>query len=192
MADETTPQAGTEPTTPAAVDTQANTEPTQAVEDVKGLPDWAQKLITELRSENGKHRKAKTEAEKQAAKAAEDAAKEQGKWKELYDSTKPKAERAEALEAFIADMLKAELAGVPDKLKGLVPAFDDPLKQLEWVRNAKDAGVLAGPTAPQTDAARGTGDTRTAQAANDKNKELDLARRLGLNNAAKLVEQGRI
>ena len=153
MADEMTAQAATTPEAQAAPDKQQTPPVAQdAAEDVNALPSWAQKTIADLRKESAGRRKAQADAERQAKDAAETAAKEQGKWRELYESAEPKAKRADTLEAFIGELVATELDAVPEKLRALVPEFDDPLKKLRWVRDAKAAGVLAAPIAPNTDA----------------------------------------
>lgn len=100
-------------------------------------------------------RKHKSAAEQAAAQAAEQSAIEQGKWKELYEKAKPLAERTTAAEAFIAELLEAETAAVPDKLKPLIPQ-GDALTTLRWVQQAKAVGILAAPQAPRTDAGAAT------------------------------------
>lgn len=153
MADEQTPQAGTTDAAPAtaAQPAAATAAPAQDAEDVNALPPFAQRLIADLRKEAASHRKAKTDAEKAAQAQAEQTAKEQGKWRELAEQYEPAAKRAQELEAFIAETLAAETASVPDKLKKLIPQ-GDPLTTLRWVREAKAAGILSAPAAPQTDA----------------------------------------
>ena len=100
-------------------------------------------------------RKAKDAADAAARKATEDAAKQQGEWQKLAEQYEPKAKRADALETFVGDLLATELSGVPDKFTPLIPAFDDPLRLLEWLRNARTAGMFAPPTAPDTGAGQG-------------------------------------
>ncbi|MCX7851807.1 MAG: hypothetical protein N2383_03385 [Caldilineales bacterium] len=123
-------------------------------DDLTALPTWAQDLIRDLRAENAQHRKAKQQAEQAAQAAATAAAKEQGRWRELAEQYEPKAKRAEQLEQFIHQLLEKELQGLPERLRTLVPAFDDPLQRLQWVQAARQAGVLAPPAPPQTDADR--------------------------------------
>ncbi len=65
-------------------------------DSVEALPEWAKKLVGDLRKENANHRKSKTEAEKAAEAAARQAAEEQGKYKELYEAQLQKALAAEA------------------------------------------------------------------------------------------------
>lgn len=100
-------------------------------------------------------RKHKDAADAAARKAADDAAKAQGEWQKLAEQYEPQAKRAEALEKFIAGMVEAETAAVPEKFKALVPAFDDPLAKLDWLRTARSAGMFAPLRAPNTDAGEG-------------------------------------
>lgn len=155
MAEEQTTQAVTTGAAQAAAaegaQTAATTTPTQEVEDVQALPAWARKIIDDLRKENAGHRTAKTKAEQAAAKAAEAAAAEQGKFKDLYEQAAPRAKQAEAYEAYFAERLDAELKAVPDRLKPLIPDLA-PLAKLRWLETARAAGVLAAPAPAQTDA----------------------------------------
>jgi hypothetical protein len=187
--DEQQTQAVTNEVAPATTPNTASAAiPTQDAEDVNALPQWAQKAISELRKEAASHRKAKTEAERAAQAQQETAAKEQGKWQELAQQWEPKAKRADALEKFITDMVTAELEDVPERVKPIIPAFDDPLKTLEWIQNAKAAGILAKPLPPNTDAANGAGDRTANNAVSAKQKELELWQRLGLNNAVRATQ----
>jgi hypothetical protein len=186
MADEQTPQAGTEaqpqvgsvvpPNTPAA----ASTPPIG--DDMAALPEWAQKQIRELRAESANHRKAKSAAEQQAAQAAEQAAKEQGKWQELATAYEPKAKRADELERYIAETLDAELANVPEKLTGLVPEGMDALGKLRWLQTAKAAGLFAPLQPPRTDAGSGNGQggVTPARGAMSAERKQELAARYGV------------
>lgn len=171
-----TPPTGNDPASlPAAV------KPTPQPEDVAALPAWAQALVTDLRKENASHRTAKTAAERQAQQAVEQAAKEQGQWQKLAEQYEPKAKRAEALEAYFTETLAAELKAVPERLKALIPTFDDPLKTLQWVQTAKQAGVFAPPPAPLTDA--GAGGSAESKAAGNAAQEQEVWQRLGFTNA---------
>ncbi len=138
----------------------AASKPSSQVEDISSLPVWAQNLIGELRRENAGHRKAKSEAERMAQQAQEAAAKEQSYWKDLAEQYEPKAKRAEALEKYIAETLEAKLKNVPERLKGVIPAFDDPLRTLQWVQNAEAIGLFNLPSPPETDNRRGDGPAR--------------------------------
>lgn len=189
MADEQTQAVTNEATQAAAANPASATTPTQEVEDVNALPAWAQRIIGDLRKESASHRKAKTEAERVAQAQQETAAKEQGKWQELAQQWEPKAKRADELEKFVKDTLEAELTDIPERVKTIVPAYDDPLKTLEWVRNAKAAGILAKPNTPNTDAANGTGDKSANGAVAARQTELDWWRQMGFHNAVAAAEK---
>jgi len=161
MADEQTPLTGTE-AQPQAGSATTTTPPVavatpQVGDDMAALPEWAQKQIRDLRAESANHRKAKSAAEQAAAAAAEQAAKEQGRWQELAQTYEPKAKRADELERYIAETLDAEIANVPEKLKGLVPEGMDTLGKLRWLQTAKAAGLFAPLQTPRTDAGSGSG-----------------------------------
>lgn len=155
MAEEQPTQAVTTTATQAAAVDSAQAaqaiSAAQAAETLDALPEWAQRHIKDLRKENETHRKAKTTAEKQAAEAAQAAAAEQGKYKELYEGIRGKAEQADQYEAYFAERLAAELAVLPDRLKGLVPDLA-PLAKLRWIEAARAAGILTAPQPAQTDA----------------------------------------
>jgi hypothetical protein len=67
MSDETTPAVANEQD-PTPVEVTPEATPTTA-DEVGQLPEWTQKLIKELRSENAKHRKAKTRLQAQLDEA---------------------------------------------------------------------------------------------------------------------------
>jgi hypothetical protein len=155
VADEqTTPQAGEvveQQATPAvaAANVPAAEKPTAATPETETMTlAEAQKL----RRESQKLRE-RIKALEEYERQAEEAAKAQGEWQGLAEKYEPKAKRADALEKFVGALLDDELKAVPEKVKALIPDFDDALKTLEWVRTAKAAGVLATPQAPRTDAA---------------------------------------
>lgn len=57
-----------------------------------------------------------------------------------------------ALRAQLADTATAVLAGVPDRLRGLIPAGLSPADQLAWFHTATATGVFdAKPAVPPTD-----------------------------------------
>lgn len=97
--------------TGSPADSAASPTPAEvSAESVETLPEWARKLVTDLRKENAGHRRAKTEAEKAAEAAARQAAEAQGKYKELYEAELQKAQAAEARAK------AAELAGLRSKV----------------------------------------------------------------------------
>lgn len=97
MPDETTQEVDTEVRAQDAETETTDTTEQQTTEahSVEGLPVWAKDLLKELRAENAKHRKAKTEAEKAQAEAERKAAEDQGKYQELYETERAKAQQLE-------------------------------------------------------------------------------------------------
>ena len=155
MTDEQTqPQAGNveTPATPDASGPEA-----QSIDE---LPEWARKLVRELRQENAQHR-----TEKQAAKHAADEAErkrlaDQQQWKELAEklqadmaALRPQVDAAQAYRETIAATVEARIKAVPEQMRSLVPAFDDPAKTLQWLD--ANAAVLTTPRPPQMDAGVG-------------------------------------
>jgi hypothetical protein len=184
MADEQQPQAGQPLTPPTGIDPAslpAASKPTPQPEDVSDLPAWAQSLVSDLRKENASHRTAKTAAERQAQQAQEQAAKDQGKWKELAEQYEPKAKQADDLLQFATELLEDELKDIPAKFKTLIPKYDNPRQTIMWIRDARRSGLFAPPAAPLTDA--GAGGTAESQAAGNAAQEQAVWQRLGLNNA---------
>ncbi|MDX8358308.1 hypothetical protein [Sphingopyxis terrae] len=56
-----------------------------------------------------------------------------------------------ALKAQLAETAKATLAGVPEHLRGLIPANMAPADQIAWFNQAKATGVFDKPAVPTTD-----------------------------------------
>jgi hypothetical protein len=60
-----------------------------------------------------------------------------------------------ALKVQLADTATAVLAGVPEQLRGLIPASLSPAEQVAWFHTAKATGVFdAKTTVPVTDTAK--------------------------------------
>ena len=91
--------------------------------------------------------------EKEETARAEKALMEQGKFKELYDSTaKNMAEitpKFEKMQKTIQGLLDAEMKSIPENMKGLVPSGDI-LDQLDWISKAKASGLFGGTGGTQT------------------------------------------
>jgi hypothetical protein len=115
-------------------------------------------IIKDLRSENAKRRTAskdledrlrKIEADKTAAE--EEEAKKRGEFEDLYNKTNVELEglkgKSEALESTIKKYLDIEIESVPEGLRGTIPDLS-PEKQLEWIQEAKKAGLFGTPSAP--------------------------------------------
>lgn len=56
-----------------------------------------------------------------------------------------------ALKSQLADTAKTVLAGVPENLRGLIPANLSPADQIAWFHQAKATGVFDKPAVPTTD-----------------------------------------
>lgn len=147
---------------------------------VDNLPEWAQKLIKELRGENANHRQAKKQAETAAEEAARKAAEEQGKFKELYEKEMAKREAAEAeAKRLEQDALKTKVAtevGLPPQLAArLQGETEDELKA-----DAQAVLALLPKHTLDNDAGRGTGSsgTQTPQMSEEEIKE--FAARMGV------------
>lgn len=183
MADEQMPQAGTEaqPQAGSVTIPPVETQP-QAGAVSAGGEIMTMEEARKLRSESNNLRKRLQDIEKSQLTAAEQAAKEQGRWQELAQTYEPKAKRADELERYIADTLDAELANVPEKLKGLVPDGMDALGKLRWLQAAKAAGLFAPLQAPRTDAGSGNGQSGMTppRGALSPDRKQELAARYGV------------
>jgi multidrug efflux pump subunit AcrA (membrane-fusion protein) len=122
-------------------------------EQLRAELESARKEAAKYRTELRQTQRAKTEAET-AAMA------EQGKYKELYQSVKAKADAADALqERLDALMTQAQAANerrinaIPEQMRSLVPEYDDPLKLAAWLD--ANAAVFSRPAPPPMDGRAG-------------------------------------
>lgn len=125
---------------------------------VDELPEWAQGVISDLRSENAKHRQAKKEAEAQAAKAEEERLAKQEEWQELAQKRQerigelePQAELAAQYEEMVIAQVESEIEDWPDEAKALIPDDADTMAMIAAVKRARplvaklaDAGPAPG------------------------------------------------
>ena len=134
---------------------QPNSEHAHALspEQLRAELEAARKEAAKYRTELRQTQRAKTEAET-AAMA------EQGKYKELYQSVKAKADAADALqERLDALMTQAQAANerrinaIPEQMRSLVPEYDDPLKLAAWLD--ANAAVFSRPAPPPLDGRAG-------------------------------------
>lgn len=145
-------------------------------EQLRAELESARKEAAKYRTELRQTQRAKTEAET-AAMA------EQGKYKELYQSVKAKADAADALQERL-DAITAQaqaanerrIAAIPDTMRSLVPEYDDPLKLAAWLD--ANAAVFSRPTPPPLDGRAG-GNGTPAMVTDDEVNE--YAARWGLN-----------
>ena len=143
----------------------------------------AEARLKELNAENAKWHKRFREVEKAKTDAEAAVMAEQGKYKELYQSAKAKADAADALQERL-DAITAQaqaanerrIAAIPDGMKSLVPEYDDPLKLAAWID--ANAAVFSRPTPPPLDGRAG-GNGTPATVTDDEVNE--YAARWGLN-----------
>ena len=135
MTDATPAQAATPE--PQAGDGK-QTEPEQPIAGEQAQPLTLEGMRAELeaaRKDAAKYRTQLRQQEKAASDAEAKRMAEEGKYKDLYESIKPKAEAAaalqERLDAITAQTQAANarrIEAIPENMRSLVPAYDDPLK----------------------------------------------------------------
>jgi predicted transposase YbfD/YdcC len=159
---------------------QTNSEHAQALspEQLRAELEAARKEAASYRTKLRQTEKAKTDAET-AAMA------EQGKYKELYEAVRAKADERDALQERL-DAITAQaqaanerrIAAIPDHMRSLVPEYDDALKLAAWLD--ANAAVFSRPTPPPLDGrAGGNGTPATVTDA----EVLDFATRMRIDPA---------
>ena len=165
-------------TQPATGDGKIQTEPAQPLRTL----ETAEQRIKELNAENLRLRKQADAAAKAKADAEAAVMAEQGKFKELYQSAKAKADAADALQERL-DAITAQaqaanerrIAAIPEHMRSLVPEYDDALKLAAWLD--ANAAVFSRPAPPPMDGrAGGNGTPATVTDA----EVLDFANRMGV------------
>ena len=168
-------------TQPATGDGKIQTEPAQPLRTL----ETAEQRIKELNAENLRLRKQADAAAKAKTDAEAAVMAEQGKFKELYQSAKAKADAADALQERL-DAITAQaqaanerrIAAIPESMRSLVPEYDDPLKLAAWLD--ANAAVFSRPTPPPLDGrAGGNGTPATVTDA----EVLDFATRMRIDPA---------
>lgn len=103
-----------------------------------------QKELKEVVKESmGRKEKLRT-YETEREKAEEKRLAEQGEYKGLVDKLKPQAERMEAVDATLKEILALEIADIPEDKRELIPQ-GTPEVQLKWVKQAKAKGLFSAP-----------------------------------------------
>ena len=168
-------------TQPATGDGKIQTEPAQPLRTL----ETAEQRIKELNAENLRLRKQADAAAKAKTDAEAAVMAEQGKFKELYQSAKAKADAADALQERL-DAITAQaqaanerrIAAIPENMRSLVPEYDDPLKLAAWLD--ANAAVFSRPAPPPLDGrAGGNGTPATVTDA----EVLDFATRMRIDPA---------
>ena len=159
---------------------QTNSEhaPALSPEQLRAELEAARKEAASYRTKLRQTEKAKTDAE--AAVMAE-----QGKYKELYEAVRAKADERDALqERLDAITAQAQAANerrinaIPEQMRSLVPEYDDPLKLAAWLD--ANAAVFSRPAPPPRDGrAGGNGTPATVTDA----EVLDFATRMRIDPA---------
>lgn len=116
----------------------------------KGLAESLGDKLSETTKESIARKEKLRAAEKEKEQKEADRLAAEGKFKELVDQYKPKAERADALEAALKVIYDLEVADVPEEKRSLIPA--GPVEtQLTWLKQAKAQGIFGEPKrAPET------------------------------------------
>ena len=143
-------------TQPATGDGKIQTEPAQPLRTL----ETAEQRIKELNAENLRLRKQADAAAKAKTDAEAAVMAEQGKFKELYQSAKAKADAADALQERL-DAITAQaqaanerrIAAIPENMRSLVPEYDDALKLAAWLD--ANAAVFSRPAPPPLDGRAG-------------------------------------
>lgn len=165
-------------TQPATGDGKIQTEPAQPLRTL----ETAEQRIKELNAENLRLRKQADAAAKAKTDAEAAVMAEQGKFKELYQSAKAKADAADALQERL-DAITAQaqaanerrIAAIPEHMRSLVPEYDDALKLAAWLD--ANAAVFSRPAPPPLDGRAG-GNGAAATVTDEEVKEFAARHRL--------------
>ena len=138
-------------------------EPEQPIAGEQAQPLTPEAMRAELeaaRKEAARYRTQLRQQEKAAAEADAKRMAEQGEYKALYESVRAKAEAADALQERLDAITaateaanKRRIDAIPEHMRSLVPAYDDPLKVAEWLD--ANAAVLSKTLAPPLDGRAG-------------------------------------
>lgn len=139
--------------------------------------------LDEVLESNRKLQERLEAAERERQEQLEAQLKEQGKWKEIAEQRaqemaqlKPKAEQADAIEATLKDVLAAQVAELPENLRGLVPDELTTQQKLHWLSKNKPLLLKPKPVdigAGKQGGGMPDGGTLTAE-------ELEAARQFGM------------
>ena len=140
------PQQGeTTPTPqPAQPQTPSEAQKPEAGEQENRIP---QSRFNEVVSAKNALQKRLDDLEKDMAEAKRKEAEEAGRFKDLYESTKPKADRAEELEKTLGAILERRKSEIPAEFHDLIPT-GDAVSQMQWIEQATAKGLFAPKSAP--------------------------------------------
>ena len=184
MAD-TTPAPAANPDAQAADGQQMEQEQPHSEVATALTPEQLRAELEAARKDAAKYRTQLRQAEKAKTDAETAALAEQGKYKELYEAVRAKADERDALQERL-DAITAQaqaanerrIAAIPEHLRSLVPEYDDPLKLAAWLD--ANAAVFSRPAPPPLDGrAGGNGTPATVTDA----EVLDFATRMRIDPA---------
>lgn len=140
---ETPPTAGTTPDGEPQEDGSTTKE--TKTEDIKSLPEWAQKKIGALNAEARQNRLDKQKALDDKKASEEATLKEQNNYKALYEKAekelselKPKAAQTEELNELLMSRINAEIADWPEEVKSMAPDGEvSAAEMVKWLEKAK-------------------------------------------------------
>jgi chromosome segregation ATPase len=172
-----TPSADTDAGTPADTPPpQADTE-TSIPGNLAALPAWAQSLIRDLRQESAGRRAEIKRLKDDALRIEGERAHEKFQLEsaqQASETLKPRAERADTLDAYIREAVEKRVTALPEAYRTLVPAYADALDTLTWLD--ANAAVLTSPRAPSLDA----GTRGDSTAARISAAEREIAAKMGV------------
>ncbi len=123
-----------------------------ATDTIESLPEWAQKVIKDLRTENMTRRQAADEARR---KAEDDRLATERKWEELAGQRKQEidrlntiASRHNALSESLLRQIENEVAGWPEEVKSLRPGDADVEAVMAWLEKARPLVAKLRPSPP--------------------------------------------
>lgn len=122
---------------------QGTTVPT--IEELQNAVSKLESSLKEVTKESIQRKERIREMEAAQKSFEESKLKEQNEFKSLYEKTKPKAELWEQYEPELNKMLETEIASVPEDRRGLIPEFDNPVKKMAWLQQARSAGIFSPP-----------------------------------------------
>ena len=173
------------------MDNEQQGQEAPVTDSIDSLPDWAQKLIKELRDEAAKHRvKAKTAEEKAALEAErlqKEALAKQGEFEQLYNKTAAELEaekafrkRAGLLEEKISATNTSRIERIPEGMRSVIPTDYPPEKLSEWLDANERLLTKADP--PPRDGGR-TGDNGHVITPKLTDVQIEMAKQAGLTPA---------
>lgn len=127
----------------AKAEGQKATVPT--IEELQNAVSKLESSLKEVTKESIQRKERIREMEAAQKSFEESKLKEQNEFKSLYEKTKPKAELWEQYEPELNKMLETEIASVPEDRRVLIPEFDNPVKKMAWLQQARSAGIFSPP-----------------------------------------------